>query len=272
MTLASDVRRPAVAGRFYPDDPAALDEEVQRFLAGGAAAERRLAVMAPHAGYVYSGGIAGRVFAATEVPRRVIVLAPNHTGRGKWGAVWTRGAFELPGFTIPVDEALCAALTAGKGPLAHDREAHRLEHALEVELPFLRARRADLQLTPIILGPLELDECLDVGARLARAVEALGEDVLVVASSDMNHYLSDEETRRIDHRALEPLLALDAERLYRTVRDEDISMCGVVPATAMLAYARARHATRADLVGYATSGDAFGERDRVVGYAGVTIV
>jgi MEMO1 family protein len=277
MTSASDRRRPAVAGRFYPGEPAALDEEVKRRLAEGAspaAPRRRLAVMAPHAGYVYSGGIAGRVFAATEVPRRVIVLAPNHTGRGRVdsGAVWTRGAFELPGFAIPVDEELCARLTAsGEGPLAPDREAHQMEHALEVELPFLRARRGEFLLTPIILGGLELDECLDVGARLALAVAALGEDVLVVASSDMNHYLSDEETRRIDRRALDPLLALDAERLYRTVRDEDISMCGVVPATAMLAYARARGAEKAELVGYATSGDAFGERDRVVGYAGVTV-
>jgi AmmeMemoRadiSam system protein B len=269
-----------VAGRFYPGNGLVLDEEVRGYLsAARATAAPRIAVMAPHAGYVYSGGIAGRVFAATEVPARVIVLAPNHSGRGALdvGAIWGRGAFELPGFTMPVDEELCARLVAAGAPaplapLAYDREAHRLEHALEVELPFLHARRAELRLTPIVLGPLELDECLAVGARLADAVAALGEDVLVVASSDMNHYLSDEETRRIDRRALEPLLALDAPALYRRVRDEDISMCGVVPATCMLAYANARGAARAELVGYATSGDAFGDRERVVGYAGVTVV
>jgi AmmeMemoRadiSam system protein B len=272
VARSSDVRRPAVAGRFYPADPAELDEQVRQFVAAAPGpATRRLAVMAPHAGYVYSGGVAGRVFGATEVPRRVIVLAPNHTGRGKWGAVWSRGALEIPGGELPVDEALCADLLAAGLPLEADREAHRHEHALEVELPFLRARRPDVIVTPIILGPLELSECLELGARLARVVGALGEDILLVASSDMNHYLSDAETRRIDARAIDPLLALDAERLFRTVRDEDISMCGIIPATVMLAYARARNARRGDLVAYATSADAFGDRDRVVGYAGILI-
>ena len=110
-----------------------------------------------------------------------------------------------------------------------------------------------------------------MGQALARAIAALGEEVLVVASSDMDHYLPDEETRQIDARALEPLLALDAAGLYRRVHDEDISMCGILPATAMVAYAVERGATRARLVGYATSGDAFGDRSRVVGYAAVLV-
>ncbi len=258
-----------MAGRFYPSDPAELDREVRLFVGDGANARARVAVMAPHAGYVYSGGVAGRVFGATEVPRRVVVLAPNHTGRGKWGAVWAKGALELPGGALPVDEALCEKLLGL--PLEADREAHRHEHALEVELPFLRARRGDVTITPIVLGPLELDECLELGARLARVASSLDEPILVVASSDMSHYLPDDETRRIDQRALAPLLNVDAENLFRTVRDEEITMCGIIPATVMLAYARARNAARAELVAYATSADAFGDRDRVVGYAGVTI-
>jgi AmmeMemoRadiSam system protein B len=233
---------------------------------------RHLAVMAPHAGYVYSGGVAGTVFAATEVPRRVVVMAPNHTGRGARGSVWSRGAFGVPGATIPVDEELCRSWIAeSRGLLEPDHEAHRHEHALEVELPFLRARRPDLMLTPAILGSLDADECIAVGQALARVVEAIGEEVLVVASSDMSHYLPDDVTREIDQRALEPLLQLDAAALYRRVRDEDISMCGILPATAMVAYAVARGATTARLLRYATSGDAFGDRSRVVGYAGVVI-
>jgi MEMO1 family protein len=275
--MVAGTRHAAVAGKFYPDDPTTLDADVQRYLAAAGPARRRIAVLAPHAGYVYSGGVAGRVFGATEVPKRVVVLAPNHTGRGRLdgGAVWARGAFELPGgASVAVDEELCERLLREAGALcADEHEAHRYEHALEVELPFLRARRADFVLTPVVLGPLDARECERVGQALARAVASLGggDDVLVVASSDMNHYASDEETRRIDPHAIAPLVALDGERLYRTCDDEDISMCGVVPATAMLAYARARGATRGELVAYATSAEAFGDTRRVVGYAGVTV-
>jgi MEMO1 family protein len=271
--MKGDARRPpAVAGTFYPDDAEVLAAQVGGFLdAAGKTPRRHLAVMAPHAGYVYSGGVAGAVFADTAVPERVIVLAPNHTGRGEACALWPAGAFALPGYDVPVDEALGQALLAPPSLVTADHDAHRAEHALEVELPFLRARQPSLRVTPIIVGWLELDACLALGARLAEIVASLNEDVLVVASSDMSHYLPDATAREVDHRALEPLLALDPEGLFRRVRDEDISMCGVLPATVMLAYARARAATRAELVAYATSGDAFGDRDRVVGYAAVTI-
>jgi AmmeMemoRadiSam system protein B len=268
--MAKELREPAVAGRFYPGDASELEREVAGHLARAARTPRpHLAVMAPHAGYVYSGGVAGVVFADTEVPRRVIVLAPNHTGRGKPGAVWPDGAFLLPGARVPVDTELCGRLLSGK--LVDDREAHRHEHALEVELPFLRARRPDLVLTPIILGGLGLDDCVAIGEQLASAVAGLDEPVLLVASSDMNHYLDDATTRRIDARALEALVTLDPAALYRRVIDEDISMCGILPATAMLSYARARGATRAEKLAYATSAEAFGDTSRVVGYAGVAI-
>ncbi len=260
-----------MAGRFYPGDAAVLDAEVTRLLATWAAPRPRLAVMAPHAGYVYSGPIAGRNFAATAVPRRVIVLAPNHTGRGARAAVWARGALALPGDAVPVDEALADAVV-GQAGLVADREAHRFEHALEVELPFLRAQCPSVTVLPIILGPLDLAGCEAIAGALARATEHLAADeVLLVASSDMNHYLDDATTRRLDERALEPLLALDAAALHARVLDEDLSMCGVVPATVMALWAKARGATRAELVAYGTSGDAFGDRDRVVGYAGVAI-
>jgi MEMO1 family protein len=268
-----DVRRPAVSGRFYPADGDELRAEVGKFLGGAAAGggKRHFGVVAPHAGYIYSGPVAGKVFADTAVPRRVVVLAPNHTGRGARAAVWPRGAFALPGDRVPVDEELAARLLeAGVGFVA-DPEAHRFEHALEVELPFVRARNPEAIVTPVILGGLDGAECIALGATLAEIVDALGEDVLVVASSDMSHYLPDDETRRIDRQAIEPMLACDAARLYDVVEREDISMCGVLPATAMLSYARARGATGGTLVAYGTSADAFGDTDRVVGYAGIAI-
>ncbi len=268
--MAPDRREPAVAGRFYPSDAKALADEVAGFLGDVSHARPRVAVMAPHAGYVYSGGVAGKVYAATDVPRRVIVLAPNHTGRGARASVWARGELALPGGAVPVDEPLCAALV-GRAGLVADREAHRFEHALEVQLPFLRARNPDVAVTPIVLGGLGYDECAAIAEAIADAVARAGEPALLVASSDMNHYLSDEETRRRDHRALAPLLALDARALHDRVVGEDHSMCGYLPATVMIEYARRRGAVRATEAAYATSGDAFGERDRVVGYAGVLV-
>lgn len=266
-----DIRPPAVAGRFYPGRADALAAEVARCLGDGGASERHVAVVAPHAGYVYSGAIAGRVFRATTVPRRVVVLAPNHTGRGARVAVWPRGAFALPGAEVPVDEELAARLIASGAGFVADHEAHRAEHALEVELPLLLARQPALVVTPVIVGGLDGAACIALGRALAQAVAALDDEVLVVASSDMSHYLADDVTREIDGHAIAPMLACDAAQLYDVVEREDISMCGVLPATVALAYATARGATRGTLVAYGTSGDTFGERDRVVGYAAIAI-
>ena len=267
--MSDNLRQPAVAGRFYPGDAGELVNEVERFLAAPSTTPcaPRLGVVAPHAGYVYSGGVAGKVFAATVVPSRVVVIAPNHTGLGARRSLWQRGALAIPGSEIPVDEQL-GALLLEAGAVEADHEAHRREHALEVELPFLRARNPSVTVTPLVLGPLDFAACRSLGEALAALAH---EGTLVVASSDMSHYLDDAATRAIDRVALAPLLALDPEQLHATVLREDISMCGVIPATVMLCFARARGATRAELVDYATSGDAFGDRARVVGYAGVVV-
>jgi AmmeMemoRadiSam system protein B len=272
-----------VAGRFYPGDATALRREVEGYLAAGATGvfgpdpgadcrpRHAVGVVAPHAGYVYSGGIAGKVFAAVTVPERVVVLCPNHTGRGHRIAVANRGTFELPGASVPVDAELAERILAEVNGATADWEAHRTEHAIEVELPFLLARRADVRVVPIVLGGLAEADAVALGLALHRAADAVAGDVLVVASSDMSHYLPDDVTREQDAKALAPLLAFDAQGLYRTVVEHDLSMCGFIPATAMLAFAQQRDAGAPALVGYATSGDAFGERDRVVGYAGVIV-
>ncbi len=268
------IRPPAVAGRFYPGDRDQLDHEVSDHLThgrGDATPRAATAVMAPHAGYVYSGGIAGQVFARVEVPERAVVLCPNHTGMGRRIAVVKEGAFRIPGRDIPIDESLAADILDEVADASYDREAHRHEHAIEVELPFLAARRPDVRIVPIVLGGVGEDQAVEIGKAIARVVQKLGEPVLVVASSDMSHYLPDAEARKVDHVALEPLLAFDPNGLYRTVADNHISMCGYVPATAMLAYAREMQSRDPELVGYATSGDAFGDYSRVVGYAGVAL-
>lgn len=260
-------REPAVAGRFYPGRADELSAEVARFL-GAVAASPAIGVVAPHAGFVYSGKTAGKVYAAIDVSPSVVVLAPNHTGLGSRVAMVASGVFRMPSGDVPVDEELAAAFLR-EVPLARDDvRAHLREHALEVQLPFLVARRADVRIVPIVLGGLSRDEAIGVGEGLARAVPA---GTLVVASSDMSHYLSDAETRIADRPAIDAMLSLDPGALFDTVERNDISMCGYLPATAMLAYARLRGAKSADLVAYTTSAEAFGDKDRVVGYAGVIV-
>lgn len=267
-------RPPAVAGRFYPGDAAELEREVEGHLAagGGGAPARALALVAPHAGYMYSGGVAGQIFARVVVPARVVVMGPNHTGRGERVSVVPAGAYQLPGGAVPIDGELAAAILDEVSGARADADAHRSEHSVEVELPFLRARQPEIQFVPMVLAGLSEKDAIAVGEGLARAVARVGADVLVVASSDMSHYLPDAEARRVDKIALDALLTGDAATLHRTVRERDISMCGVVPTTAMLAYARAAGAAAPpELVAYATSGDSSGDRSRVVGYAGVLI-
>jgi AmmeMemoRadiSam system protein B len=264
------VRLPAVAGAFYPEDAAAVAAEARALVGADVTPRPALAAVCPHAGWMYSGALAGRLAASVVVPERVVVLAPNHTGRGARGAVWAGGPWRLPGGDVPVDVAFCRALCAASPLLAPDLDAHVDEHAIEVLLPLLAARQPALHLVPVVLGGLSFAECEALAAALARVVRAAPGPTLVVASSDMNHYASDAETRTLDALALAPLEALDAHGLYTTVRRHGITMCGVVPATVALLAARALGATRATRVGYATSADAGGDRGRVVGYAALT--
>jgi hypothetical protein len=268
------VRRAAVAGRFYPGVSADLAAEVGNLLESARSGERPVvAAMAPHAGYVYSGGVAAEVFAAARIPERVVILAPNHTGAGPRISVFDGRAYEMPWGEVPVDAALAAALLDEIPGARSDAAAHAGEHAIEVELPFLFARQPALRIAPIVVGPLSVDDAVELGRGVHRAVERCGgpSEILVLASSDMNHHACDAETREIDKLALAPLLAADPRALYRTVRDNQISMCGFIPATAMLVYADLAGARAPELLRYATSADASGDRDRVVGYAGVVI-
>jgi hypothetical protein len=262
-------REPAVAGRFYTAEPAALRRQLDRFLAADGQRVRAKGIVAPHAGYVYSGAVAGAVYARVEIPPRVVVLGPNHTGLGRPAALWPGGAWRLPSGDVAVDPDLTAALAAS--PLVErDPEAHLLEHSLEVQLPFLARARPDVAIAALCLGPLDLETCVALGEHVARAAAAAG--ALVVASSDMSHYIPAERAREKDHRAIERILALDPAGLYDVVRRERITMCGIVPATVMLVAALELGATRAELVRYANSGDVSGDTRQVVGYAGLLVV
>jgi len=269
-------RQPAVAGTFYPRAATAVAAEAARLVAQGddGPPAPAIAVVSPHAGWMYSGALAGKLFAGVAVPERVLVIAPNHTGRGPRASIWSGPAgssWQLPGLDVPVDELFVSALRAEAPLLRADREAHEDEHAIEVLLPLLAARQPKLRLAAIVLGGLGFPECEALGAAVARAIGRADGPTLIVASSDMSHYLTDDEARATDRLALAPLGAADARALYDTVRAHGITMCGYIPATVALVAARALGATRATVVAYATSADAGADRDRVVGYAAVRV-
>ncbi len=271
---STPIRHPAVAGRFYPGESTALRAEVRSYLSQKETAQkpaRAVGCIVPHAGYVYSGHVAGAVFRELEVPELCVVICPNHTGMGRALAIMSEGAWETPLGRVPIGGAFAAALMQRCPLLQEDSSAHRSEHAIEVELPFLQMRQRHVKFVPIALGTRDFGVLDELGNAIADAVAAHGEPVLLVASSDMNHYESDAITRVKDERAIAAILALDARALYDVVMQEHISMCGFGPAVAMLTAARKLGATSAELVKYATSGDISGDRDMVVGYAGIIV-
>lgn len=281
---ADTLRRPAVSGRFYPRDPEDLRTDVRSYLSQEHVSQddrsparretqsvRAIGCIAPHAGYMYSGHVAGAVFAHIEIPSLCIVMCPNHTGIGHPLAIMSDGAWETPLGEVPLAAELAAALKQRFPALQEDFAAHRAEHAAEVELPFLQLLQPDLSFVPIAIGTRQLEILDHLGAAIADVVAAQPEPVLIIASSDMNHYESDAVTRIKDHRAIERILTLDPRGLHEVVTEQAISMCGFGPAVAMLTAARRLGAKSAELVKYATSGDISGDRNMVVGYAGVVV-
>jgi MEMO1 family protein len=266
------IRHPVVAGQFYPGAPADLARTVRELTLGGASDLRARAIVVPHAGYIYSGGVAGKVYAAVEIPERAVIFCPNHTGAGAYAAVMTRGAWKMPWGDVPVDEELGSNLLAASALLAEDETAHRREHSLEVQLPFLRRFREAFRFVPISLSSLSLADCRALGESVAQVVAGMDPPPLLIASSDMTHYEPLAQAKKKDQMAISRILALDPEGLYRIVRSERISMCGVIPATVALFAASALGATEARLIRYATSGDVSGDYGQVVGYAGLAIL
>jgi hypothetical protein len=262
------LRPPAVAGTFYPGRPEPLRRAVEEALAAGPRV-RALAVVVPHAGYVYSGKVAGAAYGRVELPRDVVLLCFNHRGRGADVAVWPEGAWRTPLGDAPVNAELAAAVREACAGAEFDEEGHRDEHSGEVQVPFLQVARRDVRLVPVALS-VGLDEAPRLEA-FGRALAGVRGDFLVVCSTDLNHYEDQESTLRKDGAVIRAIEALDADSLRGAIAREDVSMCGFAPALATLAYARAKGARRAETVMHATSGDASGDFDRVVGYVGMIV-
>jgi AmmeMemoRadiSam system protein B len=264
------LRSACVAGQFYPAGAVELEAAVRGFLTGGPA-KKAVAAVAPHAGYVYSGPVAGAVFSSIEIPDDIILIGPNHTGLGQKVSIMTTGTWEMPFGRMEINEGLAASLLKSSALFSEDGTAHINEHSLEVELPFIHYLNPDASFVPITVMQAGYGECVEAGAAIAKAVSAYGEEVLIVVSSDMNHYESDSTTRKKDNLAIEKVLSLDAKGLLETTSQHGISMCGVIPAAIAIEAAKRLGAKEGRLVKYATSGDTSGDLDHVVGYAGIVI-
>lgn len=269
------IRQPAVAGTFYPREPRELLARVQQFLDEGRAENPAdsnmhvLACLVPHAGYIYSGAVAGAVYARIKIPKRVVILGPRHRPGGANFAINCEGAWETPLGRATIDSDLARALMTACPLLVEDDVAHRREHSLEVQLPFLQTISKEFQFVPFAIGSLKFDELAELGHALAKVISNSAEPVLIMASSDLNHYESEKITHVKDHQAIDKMLALNPRGLHDTVRRESITMCGCGPAVTALTAALDLGATSAELVRYATSADVLGDRDEVVGYAGM---
>jgi len=271
----TDRRQPAVAGLFYPADGGALRRMVEGLLAEvDTAPQAARAAMVPHAGLIYSGRCAARVFKGLAIPPIVVVVAPNHRGRcdnaGGVGA-WDHGCFDTPLGPISIAEDFVAALERRCALVGHDVSAHAREHAVEVELPFLAVCAPEAKIVPLLLAWEDWARCQTLAGAIATTIVEVQQPTLLLASSDMTHYESAESAARKDALALAEVERLDARAMLAVCRRQRISMCGRAAAAVVLEAARQLGATRGTVVDYRHSGMVTGDDTDVVAYAGVVI-
>lgn len=265
------LRLPAVSGRFYPSDPTELTALIREYTKADETSMpvRAKACLVPHAGYVYSGHVAGAVYSRIAIPKKIVILGVRHYPRGESAAILSSGAWRTPLGDAAIDESLAEALRAACPLLRVDSVAHSSEHSLEVQIPFLQVLKPGFTFVPVALGTVRFEDLLAIGEALGHVLAASTEQILLLTTSDLNHYENDAATRVKDRKAIERILTLDARGLYDTCRNEAISMCGLGPTVVMLTALQSLGSTHAELVRYATSGDVSGDFGGVVGYAGM---
>ena len=265
------IRKPVVAGSFYPGSPSALAEMVAGMVDDSAQKEDAVGLICPHAGYIYSGAVAGAAISRVRLTDTVIIMGPNHTGLGKPFAVMASGMWETPLGNVEIDSDLANKLLGNSSYLEEDEAAHLREHSIEVQIPFLQHFKKDIKIVPIILSHASGAVYKEIGVEIAEVLNELGRDVVILASSDMTHYEPQEQARRKDDYAIQAILKLDEDELLERIAERNITMCGYAPVVALIAAAKAMEARRAELVSYQTSGEASGDYSAVVGYAGIII-
>ncbi len=265
-------RRAVVAGQFYPARSAQLEKELSSLLAPVTKKYDAIGVVAPHAGYIYSGSVAGTVYASLKkVNPTAVILGPNHTGYGEKFSLMSSESWITPLGEVKIDKELSDEILKTSRLIKEDSLAHRSEHSIEVQLPFLQRLRADIRIVPIVISCADITLLTAAGKDIANAIKKLKRDCLIIASSDMTHYEDQQAAKSKDSKAIDAILRLDESELVRRVERYGISMCGYAPTSVMLTASKELGAEKAELIKYQTSGDVSGDYSAVVGYAGLII-
>jgi len=265
------VREPVVAGQFYSSSPEALKDEIASMVDKQAEKKDVIGVFSPHAGYPYSGHVAGILFSNIKITDTVVILGPSHTGIGPVFSLYTKDSWRTPFGEVEIDEELCCRIEAGSDLIEADETAHMQEHSIEVQLPFMQYFAKDFKIVPMVVSNSDLDAYEKVAEAIASSIKESKRKVLIVASGDMTHYEPQEDAQKKDNLAIDAMLKLDEKLLLERVRTYNISMCGVITATIMLLASKYLGAKEARLIKYQTSGEITGDYSAVVGYAGLAI-
>jgi len=265
------IRNPVVAGQFYPASASELKAMIAGMVKEEAVKEEAIGLVLPHAGYIFSGPVAGAVISRIKFKDTFIIMGPNHTGAGKPLSIMTEGSWKTPLGEVEIDSELGKKILATSKHLEEDERAHIYEHSIEVQLPFLQYFKPDFKLVPMVFGHPGGAIYKEVGHEIAVAVKELGKEVVIIASSDMSHYEPQASAQEKDMQAIEAILDLNEDELLKRVAESNITMCGYAPAVSLIVAARELGTTGAELVRYQTSGDVTGDYSSVVGYAGIII-
>ncbi|MFC1709406.1 AmmeMemoRadiSam system protein B [Candidatus Omnitrophota bacterium] len=267
------IRKPAVAGQFYPQDKNTIIKQLSSFLKESDKQDAIACIM-PHAGYVYSGKVAAQTAASVNIKENIILLGPNHTGLGQAFSINSKGSWQTPLGDVEINTEIAERLKKECPLIKEDSNAHAREHSLEVELPILQfLSKQKFSIVPIVLMSARKAEYESIGQAIYKSVTELDlkDKVLIVASSDMTHYESHESATQKDNLAIEAILNLDEDLLIKRLSQYQISMCGYAPVIIAIITAKKLGAENAKLILYETSAKASGDYGAVVGYAGITI-
>lgn len=265
------LRKPAVAGQFYPGTATLLKKQLAKFIDRKVPREDVIGIVAPHAGYIYSGQVAGQTFSKVNLTDTVIILGPNHSGSGQAFSVVTEGAWKTPLGEVKINSSLAKTILNKSKSLSEDLTAHIGEHSLEVQLPFLQYIKSNVDIVPILFSPGETEIYKEIGQAIASTLKEIKKKVIIIASSDMTHHESQEAALSKDEQAIEAITELDEEKLITRINKLNISMCGYAPVIALICASKELGAKKGTLIKYQTSGEITADYSSVVGYAGILI-
>jgi len=276
MSTPSPIRRSSVAGRWYPGDPSRLASEVDTYLAQAvveATPSPIRAIVAPHAGLMYSGPVAAYAYNAARRsrPKSIVLVGPSHFVSFDGVSIWPTGAWETPFGSVAVDEELARAIAEAWDAIVVLEAAHGREHSLEMQLPFLAHLMPGVPIVPMVMGHQTRKTAFALSHAIVDAVRATGEDILLVASGDLSHYEDAQIAAQLDGVVIERVAALDAGGLMQALEAEPRHACGGGPMVTVLDAAARLGASAASVLRYADSGDVSGDKSSVVGYMAAAI-